>query len=232
MAAGVLFVDADRFGAQARHAEAVVGKQVIRQRDGLLVLPLVIVFAGQQAVGVSVQNDRAFRLVKAELIIRSGVRGIKGDVEGRVVADAKAQFLGTGVAHAQGVVHGLAVQPEGAGEHKVKGEALGFYGFIRAQLQLDGIALGLEQGMLHIAGKAMLAALVGLALCLKSAAGQLARPGEQDGGVALPHRRVGLPQQLFACCVFQADSLCTVGVHGQGQKFVVNGCLHCYVSFL
>ena len=75
------FVDADRFGAQARHAEAVVGKQVIRQRDGLLVLPLVMVFAVQQAVGVSVQNDRAFRLVKAELIIRSGVRGIKGDVE-------------------------------------------------------------------------------------------------------------------------------------------------------
>ena len=52
LAAGVLLIDADRFGAQARHAEAVVCKQVIRQRDGLLVLPLVIAFAGQQAVGV------------------------------------------------------------------------------------------------------------------------------------------------------------------------------------
>ena len=126
---------------------------------------------------------------------------IKGDVERRVIADAKAQLFGAGVAHRQCMVHGLAVQTEGAGEHKVEGEAFGFDGIIRAQLQLDGIALGLEQGVLHVAGKTVLTALVRFAVHLKGTAGQLARPREQNGGVALPHCRVGLPEHLFACGV-------------------------------
>ena len=44
--------------------------------------------------------------------------------------------------------------------------------------------------------------------------------------MALPDGGVGLPEHLFACGILQADGLCTVGVHGQGQEFVVNGCLH------
>ena len=151
---------------------------------------------------------------------------IKWDVERRVIADAKAQLFGAGVAHRQRMVHGLAVQTEGAGEHKIKGEAFSFDGIIRAQLQPDGVALGAEQGVLHVPGKAVLPSGVGLAFMGKGPAGQLARPGEKDGGVALPDSRVGLPEHFFVRCIFQADSLCTVGVHGQGQKFVVNGCLH------
>ena len=51
LSAGVLLTDADGAGAQACHAEAVVCKQIIGQRDGLLVLPLVIASAAQQTVG-------------------------------------------------------------------------------------------------------------------------------------------------------------------------------------
>ena len=82
--------------AQARHAEAVVCEQIIRQLDGLLVLPLIIALARQQAVRTGIQNDRAFRLVEPELVIRGGVLCIKGDVERRVIADAKAQLFGAG----------------------------------------------------------------------------------------------------------------------------------------
>ena len=46
VAAGVLFVDAQRPGAQARHAEAVVGEEVVRERDGGDVLPPVAAPAG------------------------------------------------------------------------------------------------------------------------------------------------------------------------------------------
>ena len=45
-------------------------------------------------------------------------------------------------------------------------------------------------------------ALVRFAVHLKGAAGQLARPREQNGGVALPHSRVGLPKHFFARCIF------------------------------
>ena len=49
--------------------------------------------------------------------------------------------------------------------------------------------------------------------------------------MTLPDRRVGLPEQLFARCILQADGLRAKGVHGQGQKFVVDGCLHDSFSF-
>ena len=159
--------------------------------------------------------------------------GIKGDAEGRVVADAEAQLLrgGFGVCDRQGVVDGLPLQPEGASEDKIEGEALGLDRIVRAQFQLDGVALGAEQSVLQIPCKAVLAALVGLAVMGEGAAGQFARPGEEDGCMTLPDRRVGLPEQLFARCVLQADGLRAKGVHGQGQKFVVDGCLHDSFSF-
>ena len=56
-------------------------------------------------------------------------------------------------------------------------------------------------------------------------------PGEEDGCMTLPDRRVGLPEQLFARCILQADGLRAKGVHGQSQKFVVDGCLHDSFSF-
>lgn len=108
---------------------------------------------------------------------------VEGDVEGRVVADAEPQLLRGvgGVFHGQGVVDRPALQPEGAGEDEVKGEALGLGGGVGPQLQLDGIALGAEQGVLHVPRKAVLAALVGLAAMGEGAAGQLARPREEMG---------------------------------------------------
>ena len=153
---------------------------------------------------------------------------IKGDAERRVVADAELQLLGGigGVGDGQGVVHRPALQPEGAGQDKIKREALCLALFIRAQLQPDGVALGAEQGVLHVPGKAVLTAGVGLALMGKGPAGQLARPGEKDGGMALPDSRVGLPEHLLPGGIFQADCFGTMGIHGQGQEFVVNGCLH------
>ncbi len=60
----------------------------------------------------------------------------------------------------------------------------------------------------------------------EAAAFQLARPREEDGRVALPDSRVGLPEQLLPRGVLQADGLGTVGVHRKGQKFVLNGRLH------
>ena len=101
IASGVLLADADGFGAQACHAEAVVGKQIIGQWDGLLVLPLVIALSAQQAVGAGVENDRAFRPVKAELVVGGGMLGIERHIERRVEADAEAQLLRAGVRHLQ-----------------------------------------------------------------------------------------------------------------------------------
>lgn len=75
---------------QACHAEAVVGKQVIGQLDRLLVLPLVIALATQQAVGAGIEDDRAFRPVKTELVVGGGVLGIERHIERRVEADAEA----------------------------------------------------------------------------------------------------------------------------------------------
>ena len=130
------------------------------------------------------------------------------------------------------MVDRLALQPERAGQDKIKGEALGLDLGIGAQLQLDGIALGPEQGVFHIPGKAVLAALVGLAVCGKGAACQLAGPGEENGRVALPDGRVSLPEHLFPRRVFQADGLCAVGVHCQGQKLIMDGCLHGHALLL
>ncbi len=142
-------------GTQARHAEAVVGKQVVRQLDGAGVLPLVIAPAAQQAVGGGVQNHGALGLVEAELVVLDGVAIVKRHVERRVVADAELQLLGGigGVGDGQGVVHRPALQPEGTGQNKIKREALCLALFIRAQLQPDGVALGAEQGVLHVPGK-------------------------------------------------------------------------------
>ena len=226
IASGVLLADADGASAQACHAEAVVGKQVIGQRDGLLVLPLVIALAAQQAVGAGIEDDRAFRPVKTELVVGGGVLFIERHIERRVEADTKAQLLRAGVRYLQSMVHGLALQTEGAGEHKVIGEALCLDGIVRPQFQLDGVSLRPQQSVLQIPGKAVLTALPCFALGGKGAVHQLASPWEQDGCMALPDGGVGLPEHLFACGILQADGLCTVGVHGQGQEFVVNGCLH------
>ena len=143
-----------------------------------------------------------------------------------MVADAEPQLFGAGVRDGEGVVKGLSVQPEGAGEQEVEGELLRLHGLIRAQLQLDGVALCLQQGVLHVPGKTVLAALVGLAAMGEAAVFKLARPREEDGRVALPDRRVGLPEQLLPRRVLQADGLGTVRVHRKAQKFVLNGRLH------
>mgnify|MGYP003170016144 CR=1 FL=1 len=121
---------------------------------------------------------------------------------------------------------GLAVQPEGAGEDEVEGEPLCLHGLVRTQLEPDGTALGLSQGVLHIPREAVLPALIGLAAVSETAVLELARPREEDGRVALPDCRVCLPEQLFSRCVLQADGLGAVGVHRKGQIFVVNGRLH------
>ena len=198
-AAGVLLVDAQGLGAQTRHAVAVRGEQLIGQGDGLGVLPHIMALAVQKAGGVAVQDHGAFRLVEAELVVLGGVLVVKGDLEGRVVPDAEGQGLpgGGGVLHGQGVVDRFALQAEGADQHEVKGEAL-LLGLLGGlQPQLDRVPLGPDQGVLQIPGEAVLPALVGLALVDQGAAGELAGPGEQD-----------------RC------------VHGQGQIFVVDGCLH------
>ena len=158
IAAGVLFADANGASAQACHAEAVVGKQVIGQLDCLLVLPLVIALAAQQAVGAGIEDDRAFRPVKTELVIGGGVLGVERHIERRVEADAEAQLLGAGVRHLQGMVHGLALQTEGAGKHKIIRKTLCLDGIVRPQFQLDGVSLRPQQGVLQIPGKAVLAA--------------------------------------------------------------------------
>ena len=151
---------------------------------------------------------------------------IERHLKGRVVADAEPQLFGAGVRDGEGVVKGLSVQPEGAGEHEVEGELLRLHGLIRAQLQPDGVALRFQQGVLHVPGKTVLAALVGLAAMGEAAVLELARPREEDGRVALPDRRVGLPEQLLPRRVLQADGLGTVSVHRKAQKFVLNGRLH------
>ena len=225
-AARVLLVDAQRPGAQARHAEAVVVEEVVGQLDGLLVLPLVVAFARQQAAPAGVEDDRALGLVEAELVVLDGVAVIERHLKGRVVADAEPQLFGAGVRDGEGVVKGLSVQPEGAGEQEVEGELLRLHGLIRAQLQPDGVALRLQQGVLHVPGKTVLAALVGLAAMGEAAVLELARPREEDGRVALPNRRIGLPEQLLPRRVLQADGLGTVCVHRKAQKFVLNGRLH------
>ena len=60
-----------------------------------------------------------------------------------MVADAEPQLLAAGVRDGEGVVKGLAVQLEGAGEDEVEGEPLCLHGLVRTQLEPDGIALGL-----------------------------------------------------------------------------------------
>ncbi len=90
IAAGVLFADANGASAQACHAEAVVGKQVIGQLDRLLVLPLVIALATQQAVGAGIEDDRAFRPVKTELVVGGGVLGVERHIERRVEARCRS----------------------------------------------------------------------------------------------------------------------------------------------
>ena len=151
---------------------------------------------------------------------------IERHLKGRVVADAEPQLFGTGVRDGEGVVKGLSVQPEGAGEQEVEGELLRLHGLIRAQLQPDGVALRFQQGVLHVPGKTVLAALVGLAAMGEAAVLELARPREEDGRVALPDRRIGLPEQLLPRRVLQADGLGTVRVHRKAQKFVLNDRLH------
>ena len=143
-----------------------------------------------------------------------------------MVADAEPQLLAAGVRDGESVVKGLAVQPEGAGEDEVEGEPLCLHGLVRTQLEPDGIALGLSQGVLHIPREAVLSALIGLAAVSEAAVLELARPREEDGRVALPDCRVCLPEQLFSRCILQADGLGTMGVHRKGQIFVVNGRLH------
>ena len=60
-AAGILLINAHSLGAQARHAVAVGGKQLVRQRDGLGVLPLVTAFAAQQAIGAAIQDQDVYK---------------------------------------------------------------------------------------------------------------------------------------------------------------------------
>ena len=47
-----------------------------------------------------------------------------------------------------------------------------------------------------------------------------------------PDLRVSLPEHLFTRRVFQADGLCAVGVHRQGQKLIMDGCLHGHALLL
>ena len=226
--AGVPLGQARGRAAQPRHAEAVVVEHPLLQGDGGGVLPLVVAFAAQQAVGPCVQDDRAFGPVEPELIVRQGVRLVKGHVEGRVIPDAKGQGLGGGgrVFHREGVADRLALQPEGAGQDKIVGEAGRLDLLAGAQLHPDGVGAGLQQGVLQVAGKAVLPPLVALAGVGQDAPRQLARPGEQDGRVPPPHRRVRLPEHLLPGGVADADRLRAVGVCRQSQKFVVDGRLH------
>ena len=145
-----------------------------------------------------------------------------------MIADAKTQGLGGvgGVFHRQRMVDRFTFQPEGAGQHKVERKALGFDLRRGLQPQLDGVPLCFDQSVLQIPGKAVLPAFVGFAFMNQRTAGELAGPGEQDRCVPCPDRRVCLPEHFLSGSIFQADGFSAVGVHRQGQKFVVDGCLH------
>ena len=69
----------------------------------------------------------------------------------------------------------VVLQPEGAGEDEVEGELFRLHGLIRAQLEPDGVALRFQQSVLHVPGKTVLAALVGLAAMGEAAVLELRR---------------------------------------------------------
>ena len=95
--------------------------------------------------------------------------------------------------------------------------------------QVVGVA---GHGMLHIAGKAVLAAGVLYPLGDHLAAGQLAGVGKEDRCVAAPDCRITLPEQLGpGRLVKNADRLGTVGIHRQAQDLIFNTVLHGDSSF-
>lgn len=136
----VFFINAQRSGPQPRHAEAVVGKQIIGQLDLLGIFPFVIALSAEQPMGPGIQNDRAFRPVKPELVILCGMVTVKGDVECGMKADAEAQLLAAGIFHGQSVADRPVLQPERAAQNKIKGELRRLK--LRAGTQLQDFRVG------------------------------------------------------------------------------------------
>ena len=73
-------------------------------------------------MGPRIDDHGALRLVEPEFIVLCGMAIVKWDVECRVEADTKTQFLLPRVFHGQGMVDGLALQPERTGQDKIKGK--------------------------------------------------------------------------------------------------------------
>ena len=144
-------------------------------------------------MGPGIQNDRAFRLVKPELIILCGVVTVKGDVECGVEADAETQLLTAGIFHGQGMTNRSVFQPECATQNKIKGELRRLKLRAGTQLQDDFVLIRPYQRVLHIPGKALLDHMVGLAFVRVGAAGQFPGPRKKDGCVTGPDLRVSLP---------------------------------------
>ena len=222
---GVLFHNAQSFGRQVGHAEAVVVKPAVGQLDVVGVGGQIVARSVHQPVGQAVDAQGALRGIKPELIVLGGVLLVKGHRKAGVIANAKGHGVAVPVFHLQRVVHGAALQPEGGAQGKAEREPR-FRLRPIGQFQRNGMAGLADEPVLQVPRKAMLPACVFPALPEETAAGQLARPGEQDGGVPGPDGRVCLPEHLLPGGIFQADCFGTMGIHGQGQKFVVNGCLH------
>ena len=226
--AGIFFNNGQGLAAQVDHAEAIVGKQVVGQRDGADVAAKIIeIRAVEQAVRQRADAQRAFQRVEPEFIIGRGVGVVKRHREGRVIPDAEPQFLCiAGVAHGQGVAHGPAGEAEGRAQHKgIRPEGAGF--FIVAQLKGQAFGVLGDQGVFDIAGKAMLAAGIFGALGAQLAAGQFAGIGEENRRVPAPDRGIAAPEHFGpGLFVDNADSLGPVGVHGQAQRLVFNRIAH------
>ena len=231
-AAGILFHNGKGLAAQVQHAVAVVVKEVIRQGHGAGIAgQIVIIGTVQQAVGQTAHAQGAFQLVKTELIIRRGVGIIKRDGKCRVVTNAEPELRFAGIIHRQGVAHRFFHQLKGGAQLKLIGP-LGAGLLVCLQNQGQTCLCLAHQGVLHIAGKAVLAAGILFALGDHFAAGQLAGIGEQDRRMAAPDGRVPAPEHFGpGSLVDNAHSLGTMGIHRQAQVFVFNGILHNIPSY-
>ena len=124
------------------------------------------------------------------------------------------------------MVQGIIFQGKGGNQGKFVGES-GQSLLIGAQLQNDGILGHGNQLMLHIPGEAVLGGFIAAALGLDNTVLDLARVGEQDGGMVAPDRRVRLPDVLHAVGFpDNAPDLCAPGGDGQLQIFVFDGVFH------
>ena len=227
-AARVALKHADRLGFEVHHAVTVAREQLGAQRDaGDVAAQIVIWRRADQAVRRGVQAQRGLHRVKENIIVCVGVPVVKRQGEAGVEAQPEAQGFAARVAHADGVADAAAFEHEGRAQGEViRPDCAGFV----AGGQLKGqLARGLaQQGMLHIAGETVLFALVDLAVRrLEMAARQLARVGEENRRMAVPHGGIGAPDHFAAGSqVDGADHFRAEGIDGQADELVFNRVTH------